>query len=233
MGDNFIIGDFGGKIDLMVGFSTSVDTELDTGQNVVGNSWDDTYMYYSRYSVGTIYQCVGFSLSVNASFDIHGNGLRGISIDDSGNIISVNRNDDTVYLHSGFSSSTTDSFTTGGDDEHGATWDGTNAIVICRNSSTYSTLHLMTGFSGSEQSSFSITTAATKSGRDTTWDGTNVYTTDIGNETMTQNVGFSSSVNSTLSSPYANPNGATWHNAEARFGQVVAEQPAILFGCNF
>jgi hypothetical protein len=235
-GDNLISSDLAAqKIYLHSGFGTTIDTEIadPASGSVVSVTWGlDENLYSATYSDGRIHKHSGFSTTISDSF-LSGwtSGLRGITIDQNGNIISVRRaSHKTIYLHDGFSSSTTDSFVTPTSDPHGVTWDGTD-LYYCdpgAGAGGVAKIHKMVGFSSTVDTSFDF--GGTSSVYDISWDGTNLYSEDDDTDDLVKHVGFSATADTTINSPSTTPYGLGWHNANARLGvSTFIPKMIILF----
>jgi hypothetical protein len=234
MGNNLISGDLTlEKIYLHDGFSTTITTVISdpVAGSVVGLTFGlDGNLYSAVYSSGTISKHDEFSTTILDSFTSGGSLLRGITIDQDGNMISCRRAlTQTIYLHDGFSSLTTDSFVTPTSEPHGVTWDGTDLYYSDPTAGTggIGKIHHMDGFSSTVLESFEY--GGTNALYDITWDGSNVYTSDANTDDLVKHDGFSDTALSTINSPASTPYGMTWHNPQARLGISAFVPKMIIF----
>src|SRR5664279_1700724 len=118
------------------------------------------------------------------------------------NVISADSNAATHYLHSGFSSTIDDSYSS--PFPVGITWDGAN-VISANGASDLHYLH--DGFSSTVIDSYSSPSTDPK---DITWDGTNVISTDVASDIHYLHSGFSSTISDSYASPNSFPTGITW-----------------------
>jgi len=112
-----------------------------------------------------------------------------------GNVISSDSTADLHYLHDGFSTTISGSYSTPGNSPADITWDGVNVI----STDTVTDLHyLHSGFSSSITSSYS-SPAVDPNG--ISWDGSNVLSTDRITDIHYRQDGFSSTVSGSYASP--------------------------------
>ena len=188
--------------------TTDVNGEA-TLQYVVANAGTDTAyaswgastgldVISSDVSVNRIYRHDGFS-TTELDFFAVGGSLSPLDVAwDGDHLLSLvydGVSTHTVRRHNGFSSTVTDSFTVAAGAK-GLTWDGTNVIVAF----TDGMVRRYSGFSSTVLDSFDTG----KENHGVAWDGTNVIVAhqNVGDDTLTRYVGFSSSVDTTVTMPY-------------------------------
>jgi hypothetical protein len=120
------------------------------------------------------------------------------------NVISADGTNYKHYLHSGFSSSISDSYSSPSTAPRGITWDSSNTISADSGTDAH---YLHSGFSDTISDSYS-SPSGTPFG--ITWDGFNVISADPGTNKHYRHVGFSSSLYDSYSSPSGTPNGIAW-----------------------
>ena len=120
------------------------------------------------------------------------------------NVISSDGNTLLHYLHSGFSTTISDSYSVPDLYPKSVTWDGANVISNDSNTDLH---YLHAGFSSTITSSYNAP-AATCYG--VTWDDSNVISSDTNSDLHYLHSGFSSTISDSYSSPSTAPYGVTW-----------------------
>lgn len=144
-----------------------------------------------------------------------------------GNVIAADSTVDKFYLHSGFSSSITTSFSSVGSVPWGVTSDGTNLLT----SDTAALLmYKHTGFSSTVTATFAIETSGEPRG--ITWDGTDSYAlTALDPVTqIEQFTGFSSSSLGTINPANGDTTGLTMDGTDFYYGDNTANKYFKLTG---
>jgi hypothetical protein len=228
---NLISADLGTKkIYKHVNFTTTIDQQITApwSGSPVGATYDLAGNLISAvYSTSTISRHSGFSSTIIESFSISGvvgNRLRGISIDQNGNIIACIRfTDSKINRYVGFSSTVDVSLSAPTTEPHGATWDGADLYYgdPVAGAGGIAKMHKMLGFSTTIQSSFDV--GGTNARYDISYDGVNLLNQDIGTDDLIQLTGFSSTPLSTINSPNSLPYGLTIDNADERMSAAVGE----------
>jgi hypothetical protein len=238
MAANFLSADLGLKrIHEHLLFSTTINSffAAPSSGSPVGLTWGvDDNLYSAIYSTSVYSQHDGFSTTILDSFDAGvtvGNRLRGISIDQDGNMIAAIRASiSELYRYVGFTSTLDLNIAAPGSEPHGATWDGTDLYIgdPTAGSEGVAKLYHMDEFTTSILDSFEIS-GATNSRYDITYDGTNIYTSDITVDDLIQHTGFSSTPLTTINSPNTLPYGLGYQDADERMSAIaVSFIPPIL-----
>ena len=123
------------------------------------------------------------------------------------NVLSVDYDSRKIYLHTGFSSTISNSFSSPSTAPYGLAWDGTNVY----SGDFYSDkIYLHTGFSSTIANSFS--SPSTGPG-EVSWDGTNVLSGDFYSSKIYLHTGFSSTISNSFSSPSTVIGSLSWEGA--------------------
>ena len=135
------------------------------------------------------------------------------------NLMSSDYSANKIYKHSGFSSTITDSFSTGYAYGGGLTWDGTDLYAIETGSKCYK----YSGFSSTITDSFNSGKGATAYGATIDANG-NFYHSGYTDAKVWKFSGFSSSITDSFSTPSAYPSAVTWDGTDIYTADVVVNK---------
>src|SRR5680860_516120 len=121
------------------------------------------------------------------------------------NVISADSNASLHYLHSGFSSTITSSYTSPSTGPRGITWTNTSNVISADMVADLHYLH--SGVSSTITSSYASPSTLPTG---ITWDGANVMSVDWDSDLHYLHSGFSSTISSSHATPGFSPSGITW-----------------------
>jgi len=125
--------------------------------------------------------------------------------DDDGTYLwSCDANSDTIYKHSGGTSTISDSFASPGAIPRGLAWDGTN-LWSC--DSATDKIYKHSGATSAISTSFASPSTGPIG---LTWDGTNLWSCDVDTGTIYKHSGGTSAITTSFSSPGTSPQGLAW-----------------------
>ena len=136
----------------------------------------------------------------------------------AGNVLSTDQDSDVIYLHSGFTSTISDSFSSPSTQPYGLFWDGTN--VLSGDSGTPDKIYLHSGFTSTISDSFSSPSDLPVG---IAWDGTNILSTDQNSDLIYLHSGFTSTISDSFSSPSTGPSGLGWDGTNVLSGDTASD----------
>lgn len=142
----------------------------------------------------------GLTPSINTSFSTPQSNVRGLTLDQTGALISCDAGKDSVYIHSGVTSSIVTSFSTPNGSPTGLTMSGSNLVSA---DSVNDSIYLHVGVTSTISTSFSSPNGY-PSGLTIDEDG-NLISSDYSSNSIYIHVGFTSTVSTSFSSPSTNP----------------------------
>lgn len=197
-----------GKIYQHCKFTTTQTSITSPSDEPEGVAWDATNgrLFSSDSGTNKIYRHCGFTDTIHISIAAPGTEVRGIAWDGT-NLLSVDNSANKLYLHTAFTTTTSD-INSPGSSPMDVSWDGTD--LYSTDSGATTNIYRHSGFSATISSSFSSPSNAA-------WGiavyGDHIITGDSNSDKIYMHSGFTSTIRTSFSSPSNLPSGLHWRSS--------------------